>query len=90
MRILKKIIIFPIFVVLVLIKTLLDLIIKAECWVAGVGFLLLATLAVLAIIKQQWLQFGFFAVLAGLGLVILFLSANVQVLIEDGMEKLKQ
>ena len=89
MKVVKKIVIFPIIIVLSILSRLIDLIIKAECWVAGVGFLLLAILAILAIIKQQWLQVGIFAGLAGLGMVILFLSANIKVWIEGGLERVK-
>lgn len=89
MKIVKKIVIFPIIIVLSILSRLIDLLIKAECWVAGVGILLLAILAILAVIKHQWLQVGVFAGLAGLGIVILFLSANIQVWIENGLERLK-
>ena len=89
MKIVKKVVTFPIVIVLSVLSRLIDLIIKAECWIAGVGFLLLAILAILAIIKQQWLQVGVFAGLAGAGVIILFLSANIQVWIENGMERLK-
>ena len=89
MKIVKKIVIFPIIIVLSILSRLIDLLIKAECWVAGVGILLLAILAILAVIKHQWLQVGVFAGLAGLGIVILFLSANIQVWIETGLERLK-
>ena len=44
MRIVKKIVIIPIILVLSILSRLINLIIKAECWVAGVGFLLLAIL----------------------------------------------
>ena len=89
MNIVKKIVTFPIIMILSILSRLIDLIIKAECWIAGVGFLLLAILAILAIIKQQWLQVGVFAGLAGAGVIILFLSANIQVWIENGLERLK-
>ncbi len=89
MKIVRKIVIFPIIIVLSFLSRLIDLIIKAECWVAGVGFLLLAILAILAIIKQQWLQVGFFAGMAVLGVVILFLSANIQICLDEGLKKLK-
>ncbi len=89
MRIVKKIVIFLFIIVLSILSRLVDLIIKAECWVAGVGFILLAILAILAIIKHQWLQVGIFAGMAGVGAIVLFLSANIQVLLEDGLEKLK-
>ena len=89
MKIVKKIVTFPIIIVLSILSRLIDLIIKAECWVAGVGFLLLAILAILAVIKQQWIQVGVFAGLAGLGIILLFLSANIQICIEEGLKKLK-
>ena len=89
MKKVKKIVTFPIVIVLSVLRCLIDLIIKAECWVAGVGFLLLTILAFLAIVKHQWLQVGVFAGLAGAGLIILFLSANIQVWIESGLERLK-
>ena len=89
MNIVKKIIIFPIIIVLSILSRLINLIIKAECWVAGVGFLLLAILAILAIIKHQWLQVWIFAGMAGVGAIILFLSANILVVLEFGLEKLK-
>ena len=86
MKIVKMIVIFPIIIVLSILRCLINLIIKAECWVAGVGFLLLAILAILAVIKQQWLQVGIFVGLAGLGAIILFLSANIQAWIELVLE----
>ena len=89
MRIVKKIVIFLFIIVLSILSRLIDLIIKAECWVAGVGYLLLAILAILAIMKQQWLQVGIFAGMAGVGATFLLLSANIQVLLEDSLEKLK-
>ena len=89
MRIIKKIVTFPIIIVLSILSRLIDLIVKVECWVAGVGFLLLAILAILAVIKQQWLQVSAFAGLAGAGVVLLFLSANIQICIEDMLKRLK-
>ena len=89
MRIVKKIVIFLFIIVLSILSRLINLIIKAECWVAGVGVLLLAILAILAIIKHQWLQVGIFAGMAGVGAIFLFLSANIQILLEDSLERLK-
>lgn len=89
MKIAKKIVVFPIIIVLRILSRLINLIIKAECWVAGVGFLLLAIFAILAIIKHQWLQVGIFAGMACVGAIILFLSAYIQVLLGDSWERLK-
>ena len=88
MRIVKKIVIFLITIVLSILSRLIDLIIKAECRVAGVGFLLLAILAILAIIKDQWIQVGIFAGMAGSGVLLLLLSANIQLGIEAMIERL--
>ena len=90
MKKVKKIVTFPIIIVLSILKRLIDLFIKAECWVAGVGFLLLAILAILAIIKHQWIQVGIFAGMAGAVIVILFLSANILVWLENVLKMLNK
>ncbi|MCR4990825.1 MAG: hypothetical protein K6A38_08185 [Lachnospiraceae bacterium] len=89
MRIVKKIVIFLFIIVLTILSRLINVIIKAECWVEGVGFLFLAILAILAVVKQQWLQVSVFAGLASLGIIFLILSANILVWIERGLERLK-
>ena len=61
----------------------------ASAFAGGGLFLLLAILAILAIVKQQWLQVWIFAGMAGVGAIILFLSANILVVLEFGLEKLK-
>ena len=90
MRVFKKIVEFPIKIMLSIAGWIIDLIIKAECWVAGVGFLLLAIFAILAIINQQWLQLGLFAGLAGAGVIMLFMSANIRLGIETILEKIRE
>ena len=82
MRIIKKIMIFPILVVLDISRVLLDLFIKAECWVAGVGFLLLAILSVIALLGKMWLQLFVFGVLVVIGAMVLLFSANILMCIE--------
>ena len=89
MKVVKKIVTFPIIIVLSVISWMIDLIIKSECWVAGVGVLLLAILAMLAIIKHQWLQVGLFAGIAGTVIVILFLSAYILAWLENVLKMLK-
>jgi uncharacterized integral membrane protein len=68
---------------------LIDLIIKAECWVAGVGFLLLAILAILALINQMWVQLGIFIGFFAVGVVIMLMSAHVQLVIDELQSVLK-
>ena len=63
MIIIKEIMIFPVIIVLDMVRALLDLIIKAECWVAGVGFLLLAIFSVIALFEKMWLQLFVFGIL---------------------------
>ena len=88
MRILKRIILFPVYVLVVIMSTSVKILVKAECWVAGVGFLLLAIFAILAIMKQQWLQVGIFVGMAGAGVLFLLLSAYIQLGIETMLERL--
>ena len=54
MRKIKRILAVPIILILELLKILINLLIKAECWVAGVGFLLLAIFSALAIFNKMW------------------------------------
>lgn len=83
MRLLKKIALFPVLVLIAIMSTSLKLIIKAECWVAGVGFLLLAVFAILAAIKCQWMQFGVFLLIVIIGVLSLCLLSVIICWIED-------
>ena len=89
MRVIKKIVAFPIIIVLNIAGWILDLIIKAECWVAGVGFLLLAILAILAVINRQWLQLGVFAGLTGVGAILIFASSHIRIGIEIILDRIR-
>ncbi len=89
MTIIKKIMIFPIIIVLDMVRMLLDLIIKAECWVAGVGFLLLATLSVIALFEKMWLQLFVFGILFVVGATVIFFSTNILLCIEILRNKLR-
>ena len=82
MRKIKRILAVPIILILELLKIVINLLIKAECWVAGVGFLLLAIFAVLAIFNKMWLQLGIFASLFVAGVVIMLMSVHVLLGIE--------
>ena len=82
MRILKRIILFPVYVLVAIMATSVKILIKAECWVAGVGFLLLAILAVLALINKMWLQLGIFVALFVIEILILLMSAHILFWIE--------
>ena len=77
MRRIKKILAVPIILILELLKIVINLLIKAECWVAGVGFLLLAIFAILALVNKMWLQLGIFAIIFAAGAVILLMSVHI-------------
>lgn len=77
MRRIKRILAVPIILILELLKIVINLLIKAECWVAGVGFLLLAIFAILALVNKMWLQLGIFAIIFVAGVGILLMSVYI-------------
>ena len=83
MRRIKRMLAAPIIILLELLKIVINLLIKAECWVAGVGSLLLAIFAILALINKMWLQLGIFAIIFAAGAVILLMSVHVLFWIEQ-------
>ena len=82
MRLLKKVVLLPVIVLVVIMSTSIKLILKAECWVAGVGFLLRAIFAVLALINQMWLQLGVFVFLFIMLSGAMIFSAHILLWIE--------
>ena len=89
MRRIKRVLAAPIILVLELLKIVINLLIKAECWVAGVGFLLLAIFAILALINKMWLQLGIFAFLFVTGAVIMLTSVHILFWIDKLKEKIE-
>lgn len=83
MKRIKRILAVLIILILDLLKIVINLLVKAECWVAGVGFLLLAIFAFLALINQMWLQLEIFGILFVLGMLILLFSVFILVWIES-------
>ena len=83
MRRIKRIIAVLIILILDLLKIVINLLIKAECRFAGVGFLLLAIFAILALVNKMWLQMGIFAIIFAVGAVILLISAHILFWIEE-------
>ena len=77
MRRIKRTLAVPLILILELLKIVINLLIKAECWVAGVGFLLLAIFAILALANKMWLQLGIFAIIFAAGAVILLMSVHI-------------
>lgn len=88
MKRIKRILAVPIILILDLLKIVINLLIKAECWVAGVGSLLLAIFAILALINKMWLQLGIFAIIFVAGTVILLMSVHILYFIDVLKERL--
>ena len=71
--------------ILGLLRLIINLLIKVECRVAGVGLPLLAILASLALINKMWLQLGIFAFLFAAVMMIVFFSAHILFWIEEAL-----
>ena len=84
----KKIMLFPIRIIFMLVGILMDLFIKAECWVGGIAFLILAICVVLAVVNQMWLQVGILAGIVAAVVVVLFLTAEIKLCVEMIIEKM--
>ena len=90
MKRVKRILSVPIILVLELLKMIINLLIKVECWVAGVGFLLLAIFAILALVNKMWLQLGIFAIIFAAGAIILLMSVHILFWIDILKESLEK
>ena len=84
----KKVILFPIRMILMLAGVLIDLFIKAECWVSGIVFVILAVCIILAVVNQMWLQAGILAGLVLIMVLALFLTANIKIWVDILAEKM--
>ncbi len=89
MRVIKKILTFPIIVLVTLVGLIAKLFIKLGSLVAGVGILLLAICAVLALINRQWTQLGIFGILIAAILLVMFASVEIEMWAENAVEALK-
>lgn len=84
----KKVILFPIRMILMLAGVLIDLFIKTECWVSGIAFVILAVCILLAVINQMWLQAGILAGLVLIMVLALVLTANIKIWVDILAEKM--
>ena len=84
----KKVILFPIRMILMLSGVLIDFFIKAECWVSGIAFVILAVYIILAVVNQMWLQAGILAGLVLIMVLALFLTANIKIWVDILAEKM--
>lgn len=84
----RKIILFPIRMILILAEVLLELFIKVECWTAGIVFIALSIFILNALINQMWIQMGILAGVALFTLFVLFLTAEIKLCLELLIEKM--
>ena len=84
----RKIILFPIRMLLMLAEVLLELFIKVECWAAGTVLMLLGIFLLIALINHMWLQMGILAGFAFITLFVLFLTAAIELSLEWLIEKI--
>ncbi len=89
MRVIKKVLAFPLIVVVLLVGLIAKLFMKLGSLVAGVGILLLAIFAILALINRMWIQLGVFGILLVAMVLILLASAEVVLWSERTVKALK-
>lgn len=88
MRILKKMLLFPIRLVLMFINLLLDLFMRVESLVAGIGGLFLLVCLIYSLINQIWIHVGILSGIIAVGVVFVLLTAEIKVGIEVLLEKM--
>jgi len=88
MKKLKKVLLFPFRLVLMFIGLLVDLFIKAECFVAGIGGLFIVGCLIYSIINQIWVHVGILSGIFVLGIIFVLLTAEIKVGIEILLEKM--
>ena len=88
MRILKKMLLFPIRLVLMFINLLLDLFMRVESLVVGMGGLFLLACLIYSLINQIWIHVGILSGIIAVGVVFVLLTAEIKVGIEVLLEKM--
>ena len=88
MRILRKVLLFPIRLVLMFINLLLDLFMRVESLVAGIGGLFLLACLIYSLINRIWIHVGILSGIIVVGVVFVLLTAEIKVAIEILLEKM--
>lgn len=86
MRILKKVLLFPIRLVLMFINLLLDLFMRVESLIAGIGGLFLLACLIYSLVNQIWIHVGILTGIIFAGMVFVLLTAEIKVGIEILLE----
>ncbi len=90
MRVLRKIVLFPIKLVLMVIGLLVELFIKVECFVVGIGGMFLVGCLIYSLVNQIWIHVGLLSGILMFGIIFVLLTAEVKVWIEVLQEQLAQ
>ena len=88
MRILKKVLLFPVKLVLMFVNLLLDLFMRVESLVAGIGGLFLLACLIYSLINRIWIHVGILSGIIVVGVVFVLLTAEIKVAIEILLEKM--
>ncbi|MBQ3544475.1 MAG: hypothetical protein IJA34_05765 [Lachnospiraceae bacterium] len=88
MRMLKKVLLFPIKLVLMFINLLLDLFMRVESLIAGIGGLFLLACLIYSLINRIWIHVGILSGIIAVGVIFVLLTAEIKVGIEILLEKL--
>lgn len=88
MRMLKRVLLFPLRLLLMFIGLLVDLFIKAECFVAGIGGLFLVGCLIYSIVNQIWIHVGLLSGILVIGIIFVLLTAEIKVGIEILLDKM--
>ena len=84
----KKILLFPVKMIVGILNFLMGLFIRVESFVGGLVFLFLIICLILALINQMWQQVAIFVGIAGISIIVLLLSAEIKATLETFLEKL--
>ena len=88
MRVLKKVLLFPIRLVLMFINLLLDFFMRVESLVAGIGGLFLLACLIYSLINRIWIHVGILSGIIVVGVIFVLLTAEIKVGIEILLEKM--
>ena len=88
MRTLKKILLFPFRLVLVLLNVFLDLFMRVESLVAGIGGLFIDGCLIYSIVNQIWIHVGLLTGILVLGIIFVLLTAEIKIGIEILLAKM--
>lgn len=88
MKLLKKVLLFPVKLVLMFVNLLLDLFMRVESVVAGIGGLFLLACLIYSLINRIWIHVGILSGIIVVGVIFVLLTAEIKVGIEILLERM--